>query len=62
MNLVSISCGGLADWGFGELRDRQVPLHIIFAIFASLAAASAGLVLLIQTDKEIVNKPSSDRH
>ena len=62
MNLVSISCGGLADWGFGELRDRQVPLQVIFAIFASLAAASAGLVLLIQTDKEIVNKPSSDRH
>ena len=22
MNLVSISCGGLADWGFGVLRDR----------------------------------------
>jgi MFS family permease len=62
MNLVSISCGGLADWGFGELRDRQVPLQVIFAIFASLAAASAGLVLLIQTDKEIVNKPASDRH
>ncbi|MCY2946810.1 MAG: MFS transporter [Planctomycetota bacterium] len=62
MNLVSISCGGLADWGFGELRDRQVPLHIIFAIFASLAAASAGLVLLIQTDKEIGKKPSSDRN
>ena len=62
MNLVSISCGGLADRGFGELRDRQVPLQVIFAIFASLAAASAGLVLLIQTDKEIVNKPSSDRH
>jgi len=62
MNLVSISCGGLADWGFGELRDRQVPLQVIFTIFASLAAASAGLVLLIQTDKEIVNKPASDRH
>ena len=62
MNLVSISCGGLADWGFGELRDRQVPLQVIFAIFASLAAASAGLVLLIQTDKEIGKKPSSDRH
>jgi len=62
MNLVSISCGGLADWGFGEMRDRQVPLQVIFAIFASLAAASAGLVLLIQTDKEIGKKPSSDRH
>ena len=26
MNLVSISCGGFADWGFGALRDRHVPL------------------------------------
>ena len=23
MNFVSISCGGLTDWGFGVLRDRQ---------------------------------------
>ena len=23
MNLVSISCGGFADWGFGALRDRR---------------------------------------
>ena len=23
MNLVSISCGGLADWGFGAMRDRD---------------------------------------
>ena len=37
MNLVSISCGGFADWGFGVLRDRQVPLNIIFGVFASVA-------------------------
>ena len=37
MNLVSISCGGFADWGFGALRDRQVPLFGIFAVFASAA-------------------------
>lgn len=48
MNLVSISCGGLADWGFGALRDRNVPLNIIFGIFASAAAVSAVLVLLIR--------------
>jgi MFS transporter, Spinster family, sphingosine-1-phosphate transporter len=48
MNLVSISCGGLADWGFGALRDRQVPLNIIFGVFASAAILSIGLVLLIQ--------------
>lgn len=32
MNLVSISCGGLADWGFGMLRDRHVPLNVIFGV------------------------------
>src|SRR5437867_2232258 len=34
MNLVSISCGGFADWGFGHLRDRHVPLQLTFGIFA----------------------------
>ena len=48
MNLVSISCGGFADWGFGTLRDLHVPLQITFGIFASVAAVSAVLVLLIR--------------
>jgi MFS family permease len=48
MNLVSISCGGFADWGFGLLRDRHVPLFAIFGIFASVAIVSVLLVLLIQ--------------
>ena len=48
MNLVSISCGGFADWGFGLLRDRHVPLFGIFAIFASAAVLSGALVLLIR--------------
>jgi MFS transporter, Spinster family, sphingosine-1-phosphate transporter len=48
MNLVSISCGGFADWGFGILRDRQVPLFGIFGIFASAAVISIVLVLLIR--------------
>ena len=48
MNFVSISCGGLADWGFGVLRDRQVPLNVIFGAFASLALISVVLVLLIR--------------
>jgi len=48
MNLVSISCGGFADWGFGVLRDRQVPLFGIFGIFASAAVISVVLVLLIR--------------
>ena len=48
MNLVSISCGGFADWGFGILRDRQVPLFGIFSVFASAAIVSIVLVLLIR--------------
>jgi MFS transporter, Spinster family, sphingosine-1-phosphate transporter len=48
MNLVSISCGGFADWGFGILRDRKVPLFGIFGIFASAAVISILLVLLIR--------------
>ena len=48
MNLVSISCGGFADWGFGMLRDRHVPLFGIFSVFASFAVISIVLVLLIK--------------
>jgi hypothetical protein len=48
MNLVSISCGGFADWGFGILRDRHVPLVGIFGVFASAAVLSIVLVLLIR--------------
>jgi MFS family permease len=52
MNFVSISCGGLADWGFGILRDRHVPLFGIFATFASAAVLSIVLVLLIRPNPE----------
>jgi MFS family permease len=48
MNLVSISCGGLADWGFGLLRDHRIPLLAIFGIFSAVAALSVVLVLLIR--------------
>jgi len=48
MNLVSISCGGLADLGFGVLRDAQVPLITIFGIFAGVALFSIVLVLSIR--------------
>ena len=41
MNLVSISCGGFADWGFGALRDLHVPLQATFGVFAGVAAMSA---------------------
>ncbi len=48
MNLVSISCGGLADWGFGVMRDAHVPVNIIFGSFAALALLSVGVVLCIR--------------
>jgi len=48
MNLVSISCGGFADWIFGALRDRQIPLNVIFGVFAAIALVSVAIVLLIR--------------
>jgi MFS family permease len=59
MNFVNISCGGLADWGFGVLRDRQVPLNVIFGIFAGAAIASIVLVLLIRPSKEFIGQEQS---
>ena len=59
MNLVSISCGGLADWGFGVLRDRQVPINVIFGVFASTAILSIVIVLLIRPRKELLEQDQS---
>jgi MFS family permease len=52
MNFVSISCGGFADWGFGTLRDKGVPLNTIFSVFASACVVSVVLVLLIRPREE----------
>ena len=54
MNFVSISCGGLADWLFGVLRDREVPLNTSFGVFAGAAALSVGLILMVRPRKELV--------
>ena len=48
MNMVSISCGGIADWGFGILRDAHISLLSIFGIFATVALFSVVMVLLIR--------------
>ena len=56
MNLVSISCGGLADWSFGLLRDRDIPLNLIFSLFATAALVSIALVLLIQPRPELTQQ------
>ncbi len=59
MNFVSISSGGLADWGFGMLRDRHVPLNLIFGSFAALAVLSVVLVLLIRPRPELIDQKQS---
>ena len=52
MNLVSISCGGFGDWAFGALRDRHVPLNLIFGAFAGVALFSIFIVLRIKPKEE----------
>jgi MFS family permease len=52
MNLVSISCGGFGDWAFGALRDRDVPLNLIFGVFAGVALLSVAIVLMIKPRPE----------
>ncbi len=56
MNLVSISCGGLADWGYGRLRDLEVPDPLIFGVFASIGVLSIVLVLLIRPRPELLKQ------
>jgi MFS family permease len=53
MNFVAISSGGLADWGFGVLRDRHVPLSLIFGVFSGVAVLSIVLVLLIRPNNKL---------
>ncbi len=60
MNLVSIGCGGFADWGFGALRDRHVPLNVIFGVFALTALLSIFVVLLIRPREQDV--PVREHH
>ena len=48
MNMVSISLGGFGDWAFGALRDRDVPLNVIFGVFAGVALLSVLIVLMIR--------------
>ena len=58
MNMVSISCGGVADWGFGALRDARVPLDVIFGLFSAAAVFSVVLVLMIRPRPELTAQPA----
>lgn len=48
MNFVSMMCGGVADWGFGAMTDRHVPLNVIFGVFALVCVVSLVIVLMIR--------------
>ncbi len=56
MNFVSMMFGGVADWLFGYMRDRHVPLNIIFSAFAGVCILSALFVLMIRP------RDTGDRH
>ena len=56
---MSISCGGFADWGFGILRDRRVPLNVTFGVFAGIALLSVVLVLLIKPRPTLLEQEPS---
>ncbi len=53
MNLVSISCGGFADWIYGRCRDAQLGDDVFFTIVAMATLFSAGLVLMIRPRAEL---------
>ena len=59
MNLVSISCGGFGDVGFGALRDLGVPLNVIFGAFALVAALSVIIVLFIRPQQTESASPTT---
>lgn len=48
MNTVSISFGGVADWGFGVSRDAGIPLPVTFTVVAAVSFISLWMVLLIR--------------
>ncbi|MEZ5386964.1 MAG: MFS transporter [Prosthecobacter sp.] len=48
MNFVSMACGGVADWGFGVMRDKNIPLNVIFGVFALVCVVSLVIVLMIR--------------
>jgi cyanate permease len=56
MNLVGYICAGFADWWFGILRDRKIPLDMVFGVLAGLGVISIVLVLLIRPKPELIDR------
>ena len=48
MNLISVSLGGVADYGFGMLRKNDVGTGVIFAGFAAAVVVAIVCMLLIK--------------
>ncbi len=48
MNLISISLGGVADYGFGVLRKNGIGTSVIFAGFAAAVVVAIVCMLLIK--------------
>lgn len=48
LNFFSISCGGLADWLFGVLKDRHISNETIFTIFGLISVISVVLILFVR--------------
>jgi MFS transporter, Spinster family, sphingosine-1-phosphate transporter len=55
MNLVSMTSGGIADWGYGTLTDMQVPMNVTFGFFACFCILSVALVLIIRPKEQDKN-------
>ena len=56
MNLVSMTCGGFADWGFGYLRDQAVPLNVVLGLFALIPVVS---ILFLLSIRPLPESPSN---
>ena len=61
MNLVSISCGGFADWGFGVLQHRGTPLNLIFGAFSAVALLSVAIKADGSVDKIELRRSSGHK-
>jgi hypothetical protein len=48
LNFFSISCGGLADWLFGVLKDHEISNETIFTIFGLISMISVILILFVR--------------
>ncbi len=54
LNMVGITLGGFADLGVGAMRDRNIPINIIFLTFALLCVLSAIIVMCIKPNEKLL--------